>query len=324
MFVRTRSASSSLVCWAIGTVLLALGSSGCGVAHENQTSCTPGATQACLGPGACEGAQMCLADGSGFGACDCGDTGTSDELADFTKTDEPATTPDPATAPAPSPQPEPTPAPTPDPEPEPEPEPEPQPEPEPTAMCPQLTNPSPPATRSTSAGPSSVRVIVDEVDWQNDRIVLRNVTNAEIPLDGWIVFLGQRLLALEFVSGFVIPPNDVFWVHLREDGTSVANRAYWGGTTADFDLDHYSGDVSVHTSYDAIDSSDALEAYVRWGADPAYSAADHHRDEAAATGLWTDSAGSFVPTDTGHVAIVAVGNTARPAGYVAVTAACMP
>jgi hypothetical protein len=34
--------------------------------------CIPGVTQECLGPGACRGAQACLADGNGYGACDCG------------------------------------------------------------------------------------------------------------------------------------------------------------------------------------------------------------------------------------------------------------
>ncbi len=34
--------------------------------------CVPGETQACLGPGACKGAQACLEQGQGFGACDCG------------------------------------------------------------------------------------------------------------------------------------------------------------------------------------------------------------------------------------------------------------
>lgn len=34
--------------------------------------CTPGATQKCVGPGACDGGQVCLPDGRGFGACDCG------------------------------------------------------------------------------------------------------------------------------------------------------------------------------------------------------------------------------------------------------------
>ena len=34
--------------------------------------CFPGSTQRCVGPGACEGAQTCRADGLSFGACDCG------------------------------------------------------------------------------------------------------------------------------------------------------------------------------------------------------------------------------------------------------------
>src|SRR5690606_360393 len=34
--------------------------------------CIPGETQACLGPGACSGAQACLSQGQGFGPCDCG------------------------------------------------------------------------------------------------------------------------------------------------------------------------------------------------------------------------------------------------------------
>jgi hypothetical protein len=35
-------------------------------------ACVPGVTQLCLGPAACRGAQACLADGKGFGPCDCG------------------------------------------------------------------------------------------------------------------------------------------------------------------------------------------------------------------------------------------------------------
>ena len=34
--------------------------------------CVPGVTQLCLGPAACRGAQACLADGRGWGSCDCG------------------------------------------------------------------------------------------------------------------------------------------------------------------------------------------------------------------------------------------------------------
>ena len=35
-------------------------------------TCVPGATQVCVGAGACQGGQVCSVDGSGFGACDCG------------------------------------------------------------------------------------------------------------------------------------------------------------------------------------------------------------------------------------------------------------
>lgn len=35
--------------------------------------CTPGVTLECLGSARCEGAQVCLPDGTGYGPCDCGD-----------------------------------------------------------------------------------------------------------------------------------------------------------------------------------------------------------------------------------------------------------
>jgi hypothetical protein len=41
-------------------------------ASAPKQSCVPGQTQKCIGPGACEGGQACLADGSAYGACDCG------------------------------------------------------------------------------------------------------------------------------------------------------------------------------------------------------------------------------------------------------------
>jgi hypothetical protein len=50
----------------------------------NGQLCVPGVTQACLGPGACRGAQACLVDGRGYGPCDCGSAsaGTVDPRAD--------------------------------------------------------------------------------------------------------------------------------------------------------------------------------------------------------------------------------------------------
>lgn len=47
---------------------------GCGSEKPaaEQNACTPGLSQACVGPGACQGGQVCKADGSGYGPCDCG------------------------------------------------------------------------------------------------------------------------------------------------------------------------------------------------------------------------------------------------------------
>ncbi len=39
---------------------------------QSERVCVPGSTQACVGVAACAGGQACLADGSGFGPCDCG------------------------------------------------------------------------------------------------------------------------------------------------------------------------------------------------------------------------------------------------------------
>lgn len=57
----------------------AAGSSGKGAAGKasagsagSERVCEPGETQTCRGPGACNGAQACRDDGSGWGACDCG------------------------------------------------------------------------------------------------------------------------------------------------------------------------------------------------------------------------------------------------------------
>ncbi len=45
------------------------------------TACTPGSTLACVGPGACQGGQICLESGQGYGPCDCG-AGQSDAPAE--------------------------------------------------------------------------------------------------------------------------------------------------------------------------------------------------------------------------------------------------
>jgi hypothetical protein len=50
-------------------------------------SCTPGETQRCVGPAACEGGQSCKEDGSGFSACDCGAAPKSEPVDEATSGD---------------------------------------------------------------------------------------------------------------------------------------------------------------------------------------------------------------------------------------------
>jgi hypothetical protein len=60
-------------------------------------ACIPGATQACIGPGKCEGGQSCLPDGTAFGPCDCGTLGAPPLApAGTPPTGSAATTPPPA------------------------------------------------------------------------------------------------------------------------------------------------------------------------------------------------------------------------------------
>jgi hypothetical protein len=57
-------------------IVTALPGAGCsGRTSPVTLACTPGQTQACLGPGACNGAQVCASDGKSFGQCDCGPNG---------------------------------------------------------------------------------------------------------------------------------------------------------------------------------------------------------------------------------------------------------
>lgn len=69
---------------AFGAVLplAMLAASACGSDESGGSSskCSQGATRACLGPGACNGAQSCAADGT-WGACDCGGSGGSAGVA---------------------------------------------------------------------------------------------------------------------------------------------------------------------------------------------------------------------------------------------------
>jgi len=84
---RASAAGSSLLralakSLAIGAFVapIALGACSSDEGAGSEAACTPGATQTCTGisaSGTCEGAQVCKADGSGWGDCICGGAGGS-------------------------------------------------------------------------------------------------------------------------------------------------------------------------------------------------------------------------------------------------------
>jgi hypothetical protein len=80
-------------------------------AHAPARVCIPGTTQACVGPGACEGGQSCLPSGTAFGPCDCGTLGPPATAASSAPPSGSGAPPPPA-APKPTPKPTPKPKPT--------------------------------------------------------------------------------------------------------------------------------------------------------------------------------------------------------------------
>lgn len=72
----------------------ATSSSGSGASSESGMveSCTPGEIDACLCPGDIPSTQICLADGSGFSACDCVPSSDSSDGGDGTTTSSGDTT----------------------------------------------------------------------------------------------------------------------------------------------------------------------------------------------------------------------------------------
>ncbi len=135
----------------------------------------------------------------------------------------------------------------------------------------------PPDTSETTAAPASGTIVIAEIDFDGDRIVLQNAGDAPYDLTGhWIC----NRPAYQELPSEVIEPGGTIEVA----ASSVA-------------LDAASGELGVYTAR-AFDSADAMVRYVAWGA-----AGQGRQATAAEAGLW--GADDFV--DNGSAGITSTG-----------------
>ncbi len=190
----------------------------------------------------------------------------------------------------------------------------------PEDTCPDLSGLAWPESRTGAAGPVAVRVIIEAVDFDNDRIALRNISDRPIALDGWDVVL-ESFAHPALPEGQVLLPGARLVIATVGDGQDDECQVWSGQSANAYDLKPEVGELAVRADTTAVAALDNLEAYVRWGADPP-DPGTRLRDEAAAAGLWVDSLGEFVATSPDTLGIVATGDVATPGGWMAPDGAC--
>lgn len=190
----------------------------------------------------------------------------------------------------------------------------------PEDSCPDRMALSWPETRNGAAGALPIRVIIEAVDFAGDRLVLRNVSQRPIALEGWDVVL-DSFAHPAFPEGLVLLPGSRIALSTRGQGTNDECHVWSGQGANAYDLKAEVGELGVRADMNKPAVLDNLEAYVRWGADPP-DPGTRLRDEAAAAGLWADLEGGFVPTTGDTPGIVATGDLSTPAGWRVPQAPC--
>jgi hypothetical protein len=198
--------------------------------------------------------------------------------------------------------------------------------------CPALltANPRPPTQLSDGQGGNRpARLVIEAVDFANDRVLIRNVSDEEIVFTPtsdvlpWKVHLrGSNALFLP--HNYRMAPGQRVTIHLRAAGRNNDENIYLNWVNND-DADlqpNVSG--RVRGGEFAILSAPAegeeygsnpriMEAFVRWGRNPQPGSTATHMDEAQAAGLWPTTEGNtFAQVSDGDVALVVNGFTNSP------------
>ncbi|MBN1947662.1 MAG: hypothetical protein JW797_18500 [Bradymonadales bacterium] len=133
----------------------------------------------------------------------------------------------------------------------------------------------------------AIQVIVEAVDFENDIVVIKNVSDASITFDNtWRVY--TQIAPVE-INGFVLAAGSRVKVHTTGSGINDADDYYCNLTTAW--LEACSGELAIihnpspDTSWYNVPNF--IEAHLIWGNRYPMTASATWNDEAVSAGAWT-------------------------------------
>lgn len=182
------------------------------------------------------------------------------------------------------------------------------------------SNPNDPGQCETSLSPtgSSVRtqVVISSVDFQNDIVVLTNLSDTSVPLNGWQFC--HRIRSYGSIPTHNLAAGASITLHLTDDGTATDTDLFLNDPSLDLDS---ADELALYSTANDFDDDVNMESFVAWGTDPSLAPDDSRVGVAVDAQLWT--AGSFVNTSAVTAAgVVARGDTTSAAGYIAQPANC--
>jgi hypothetical protein len=148
----------------------------------------------------------------------------------------------------------------------------------------------------TDGSPRDVRIIIEAVDFTNDVIFIRNVTNLTGSnetidfSDAWRV--AHNTSGATLIGARDLPPGGRMRIHLRKSGFNRATDTYLNLGGSAFDLTACGGELAIQdrTGQDTLEWSNRpgnIEAFVRWGNRNVFaSASATFNDEAFDAGVW--------------------------------------
>jgi len=179
-------------------------------------------------------------------------------------------------------------------------------------------------------GRTDQRLVFQSVNFENDSVVLRNISNdpvsfalnGEMGQPSWRIHIDSPPNGHNLPAGFTIPPDGTVRVYLGGEGTNDAETIYLGLISGIEDItadgDGGGSELAILSPHNGYEDPAAQEAFVRWGGDEAWGDAHTFRDQAAAANVWIgDDAGDFVFvfSDTHGITVTEGGDARDPTDW---------